>query len=301
MHWPAHGQLPGQPLFFQTPVYAGTMTLQPFVIVDSVISPDYLTFLAPQVSTVTRTNTGGTPLFTTATGSSVVTVIQPGHGLTIGASTPNYNIDTVLGGITVLGQEYTVASVVSSYEYTIDVGENATSIATKFLNNGQIEVATQAPGIVFTDIPLFPISRTDYSSLPYKATPGRPTSFWLDRVVPPQFTVYPVSPPPNSSIVETAPGLTNPGATSVQYYGFMAYRMRELQDANAAGGDQIDAPKRILPAISALLTAALAEKYRPEQWATKVAQAERVWQRAAERDQERVGFHVYPSFEGYFR
>jgi hypothetical protein len=300
MTWPAHGQQPGQPIFWQTPIYAGTMTLPPFCIVDSVIDANTITFLAGQTSTVTRPNTGGTPLFTTTVGTDIVTVVQPGHGLTVGAMTPNYNFETVVGGVTVLAQQYEVVSVVSSYEYTIQVASDASSTATKFLNNGQIELVTQSPGVVFTDIPLFPISRTDYASLPYKATPGRPTSFWLDRVVPPQVTIYPISPPPNSPIVETAPGLTNPGATSVQYYGFMAFRMRELQDSLAAGGDQPDMPKRILPALGAKLAAALAEKWKPELWVEKLTVAERVWQQAMERDQERVSTHIYPIFTGYY-
>jgi hypothetical protein len=57
----------------------------------------------------------------------------------------------------------------------------------------------------------------------------------------------------------------------------------------------------MLPAITAELCAALAEKWRPTQWAEKLAAAQRAWDRASNADIEHVTTHITPAFNGYFR
>lgn len=300
MNWPAHGQVPGNPIFWQYPVLAGPQTLPSFVIVDSVIDSNTLTFLLSTAATNTRPGVGGTPLFTTTAASTTVTVVQSGHGLSVGETypvTPNLTV----GGVTLSGS-YTVASVVSPYEFTITIPSAAASTATAFLNQGQIAFTTQTSGVVFTDIPLFPLSRNDYAALPYKNQPGRPTSYWLNRVVPPNISTYPVAPTPNAaSSGVPVPNLQNPAVSNTVYYGFMAYRMREIQDAVPSGGQILDAPKRIWPAITAELCAAVAEIYAPAQWMAKQAAAKIAWDRAALADVERATTHLVPNFSFAFR
>lgn len=299
MNWPAHGLNMGDPIFWGCPVSIGGLTVSQLSFVSSVIDSNTLQFIAPMPALETQTNQGATPLFSTTSGQSTVTTILPGHGLSVGSIFP-VPIGTTVGGLTLTGN-YTVLAVNSAYEFTFNGGANATSTASVFENGGQLNVTSQVPGIVFTDVPMFPFSRTDWVSLTYKGAPGKPTSFWLDRVVPPRLTTYPVAPAPNSAVEQTAPGLTNPGATSTQFYGLLAYRMREFQDANPVGGQTLDTPRRMWSAFTSALTAALSEIYRPEAFAEKQAKAEADWMRAAAADAERVTTHIVPSLGSYFR
>ena len=299
LKWPAHGLNQGDPIFWGCPVSIGAVTISQLSFVSSVIDSNTVQFIAPTPALETQTLQGGTPLFSTTLGSSTVDVIQPGHGMSVGDIYP-VPISTTVGGLTLSGN-YTVLAVNSSYEFTFGGGSNATATASVFENGGQLNVTSQSPGIVFTDVPMFPFSRTDWVSLAYKDAPGKPTSFWLDRVVPPRVTTYPVAPAPNAAVEETAPNLVNPGATSVQFYGMLAYRMREFQDANPVSGQTIDAPRRMWAAFTSALCAALAEIYRPEAWAEKRAAAEADWMRASAADTERVTLNIQPAFQNYYR
>jgi hypothetical protein len=278
--WPAHGLSVGSPLIWGCPVTVGGLSLPPLSIVSNVADWQTLQFLLPSAALESAFGGGGTPLFFTTSGSSTVGCIQTGHGLTVGQSF-TVPISTTVGGLTLLGT-YTVASVQSSYQFSFAPGGAATATAVAFENGGQISVASQAAGVDATDVLVYPISRNDYAALPDKFAQGRPTSFWFDRIVPPVINVWP-APPPNS------------------LYGFVAYRMREIQDANPSMGQTLDAPRRFLPVFAAELTAALAEKFAPAQWKEKRAAAAEAWMEAAMEDREKVTSRVAPDMSAYFR
>jgi hypothetical protein len=297
MYWPSHGQSSGDPLFWGCPISIGGLAISSFSIVNNVIDANNLQFLAPTPALETQFGQGGTPLLFTNAGSPNVSVILPGHGLSVGSTFP-IPIEVSVGGFTLAaGSTGTVTAVASSYQFSFQPGGNAASTAMQFMNNGQIPVAGQAPNSQFIDVPLFPLSRTDYVDIGVKDVPGRPTSYWLNRVVPPNFSIYPVAPiaPPAQPVT---PGLPSQG---VEYYAMFAYRMRELQDANPQGGQILDSPKRMWPAITAFLCASLAEIYAPAQWAEKVAAAEKAWERASTADIEHVTTKITPSFSNYYR
>lgn len=297
MYWPNHGQVTGNPLFWGCPISIGGLAISGFSMVSAVIDANNLQFLAPSVALETQIGQGGTPLFFTNASSPVASCILPGHGLSVG-STFQIPIAVSFGGFTLAaGSTVTVTAVASSYQFSFQPGGTATSTAMQFMNNGQIPVAGQAPNVQFEDVPLFPLSRTDYVDIGVKDVPGRPTSYWLNRVVPPNFSIYPVAPVAPAAQPAT-PGIPNPG---LQYYGFFGYRMRQIQDANPQGGQILDSPKRMWPAITAFLCAALAEIYRPDQWEAKVAAAEKAWQLASTSDIEHVTSRIVPAFGSYFR
>jgi hypothetical protein len=285
MNYPNHGLAVGAPLFWQYPVLAGPMTLPSWVIVDSVPNNDTVTFLASQPAPATRPNVGGTPLFTAVNSTSTITVVQSLHGLSPGALYPISPAVTV-GGLTLNGS-YTVAAVQSLYEFTINVSPfTASSTQTVFLNGGQIQLATQANNTNWTDIFLWPLSRDEYAMLPNKNQPGRPTQFWFNRTIVPQTVMWPV------------PNTPSPTSTNI-FYGFIAYRMRALQDAIPTGGQVLDMPVRMMEAFCAALTAACAEKFKPEQHAAKLLLADRAWDRASSADTERVSLYLAPDLTGF--
>ena len=76
-----------------------------------------------------------------------------------------------------------------------------------------------------SDLYITPLSRTEYATLSNKATPGQPSQFWLDRLIAPTITMYPV---PDAS-----------GPYQLNYYACV-----QMQDANLPGGETPDIPYR---------------------------------------------------------
>lgn len=281
MNWPAHGLIVGAPIFWLTPVSIATMLLTGFSVVDEVIDSNTVQFLGPQPAPATSTGQGAPPLFSTLSGFPMIDVILPNHGQTVGSQFTT-QVQWTGGGLVIPAGSYPVTAVLSSYEFQFEPSlGNATSTASVFENLGQIGATSQTPQNQWSDVYLWPLSRTEYAQLPNKLSPGRPTQYWFDRTISPSLTMWPV--PPTGS-----------------WYAFIAYRMRQIQDANPISGQVLDIPNRALQAFTAELTAALAEKYKPEQWIAKVAAAKMAWSDFALSDVEYVSSYLSPSMDGYY-
>lgn len=315
LRWPSHGLSVGSPLFWNIPASVGGLVLDNFNVVDQVIDQNNVTFTSNTPALWTSALQGATPLFAVTIGLGLVDVILPRHGLSVG-STFAVQVATTVGGITIPAGTYNVVAVPSINDFIIlpgggvityltddngviltddqgnpliasaGDGPPATSNDAIFENNGQIEVTSQSPGTNWVDIFLWPISRDDYAMLPVKETQGPPTQYWFNRTINPSITVWPVPPstlPPNFHIA------------------FVAYRMRKVQDANPVGGQVLDLPDRFLPAFASGLTAAVAEKYKPDLHMAKLTLAAADWAEAAAEDREKVSSYIVGDFSGYFR
>jgi|SRR5215472_908815 len=310
MNWPAHGRAPGDPIFFFMPVTAGAMSLTNFAIVADVLDSDTLRFLAPSPAVVSHNGTGGTALFVSHAGLDFITVIMPFHGYVVGDMFP-ITVPAVVGGITLTGI-YTVNEVLTPYSFNIatipqapltpglwllgvptsglgggqvlaeGAGPNpvATSTQTVFENGGQLLVTSQAPGVLMNDIIMWPVSRNDYAAFPNKNVEGTPSVFWFDRSGKRRIFLW--STPQDGSL-----------------WGFIAYRMRYMEDIEPDA--LIDMPRRFFGAWNAMLTAALAEKFRPELFQEKTQLAEIAWERAANADREMVSSYIVPQLQSYYR
>lgn len=323
MRWPGHGLSPGAPIFWQMPVSVGTLLLQNMSIVETVPDFDTVTFLAASVAPVTSAAAGATPLYATGAGVPLVGCILPNHGLVLGDNWV-VHVATTVGGITIAPGTYEVEYVQSGYEFyfnptsvptlfqlsddgqiiTDDSGSpicvangGATSSATAFENHGRIVVSSQQAGLDYTDIYLYPMSRSEYAMLPDKKIEERPTQFWFNRTITPSIVLWPVPPPATPNTTTGA----NQSAGGIGYYGFIAYRMRTIQDADPIAGQGLDMPARFYLAFVAELAAWLAEKFKPEQFEAKLALAGTLWERAAAADTERVSTYLVPAFGSYFR
>lgn len=162
-----------------------------------------------------------------------------------------------------------------------------TNISPVYENNGLALLATAATvngnvqPTTFTDILLYPLSRGDYMAIPEKQQQGRPTSFWFDRQITPQFWIWLV--PDNNGPYE------------------LRYRMwRQVQDADFTMGQQLDVPYRLYEAFCADLAAHLAMKWAPERVKDLTAYAIAQWQLASDEDTERVPTFITPDLSGYF-
>lgn len=135
---------------------------------------------------------------------------------------------------------------------------------------------------VYTDIRLYPISRTDWMSLPQKLImQDRTTSYWLDRQVIPVFNVW-------------------PQVNSANTYQLVYRRSRYVFDADIVGGQQLDVPQRFLKAFVSGLAADLAVKWAPERAVSLAAVAMQDWNEAAAEDEERVPLYIAPDMTGYY-
>lgn len=134
-----------------------------------------------------------------------------------------------------------------------------------------------------TDIYITPVSRTEYASYANKSTPGRPTSYWFDRVPPAQtITMWPV---PDAS-----------GPFVLNYYACL-----QMQDAGLPGGQTPDIPFLWLDAYVAGLAHRFARVYKPELEAVRKTDAIDAWKVAAEQNVENVPLSLSPNLRVFYR
>jgi hypothetical protein len=133
-----------------------------------------------------------------------------------------------------------------------------------------------------TDIYITPISRTEYATFSNKQTPGRPTSWWMDRLISPTLTVWPV------------PDASGP-------YVFNYFSCVQMQDANLPGGETPDLPFRWLDWFAAALAHRLSRYYAPTLEAARKEDAKEAWIIAASQDVEPVALALSPTLRSYYR
>lgn len=128
------------------------------------------------------------------------------------------------------------------------------------------------------DYVISPISRSDYSALPYKTQAGdRPTQFWFDRQITPIIKLWPVQ---------------NNATKTLCVYSWL------LQEDIGALINQIDAPNRWIDAICANAAARVAMKWAPDRYTVLAAAAITAFNDAAAEDTENVPLRVVPNMSG---
>jgi hypothetical protein len=128
---------------------------------------------------------------------------------------------------------------------------------------------------------IMPVSRTEYASYPNKAQQGFPTTFWFDRTLPGTVNLWPV---PDGS------------QTNLKYY-----RVRQIQDSNLQGGEQVEIPYYFLEALAFALAQRLAMIWSPEKAVIMKPLADESYQIAVSQNLETSNFYISPSVSGYWR
>lgn len=235
-----------------------------------------------QIGLESTSTTGVLPVFTATSGSSVVSVFFPSHGLVAG-ETFDVPEPTLVGGLPLSGG-YGVETVVDANTFTFDFAVmDASSTETITLNYGNVVINTQANSSDPIDRIMTSISRTDYAAIPDKGSQAPPSVFWFDRL----------SPIPTVNIWNVPDG-NGP-------YMFFYYRMRRVQDAYATSGQTADIPYLFLDALCADMASRLARKYAPALLQSFREEAQEAWTIAAEENRERVQLFLCPDTSGYFR
>jgi hypothetical protein len=142
-----------------------------------------------------------------------------------------------------------------------------------------------------TDITINRISIDTYSTIPNKNAQGRPIQVWINRQSGADYPVTGVKEPQIN--VWPAPDQSN-------YYTFVYWRLRRLQDAGDGVTTQ-DIPFRFLPCLVAGLAYHLSLKVPGalERSQMLKAEYEELWQQAADEDREKAPLRIAP--RQYFR
>lgn len=113
-------------------------------------------------------------------------------------------------------------------------------------------IVSNDPQVVVTqsnDRWLSPLGRADYARIPNKSLQALPTSYWADRLGPPDPLTLTLWPVPSVGYPE---------------WGVTYFAVRQLQDANLQNGETPDVPNRALDALCADVAFRLARKYAPQ-------------------------------------
>ena len=127
-----------------------------------------------------------------------------------------------------------------------------------------------------------PISRTEYLSFANQQTLGPPTVYWMDRLISPTITFYPV------------PDDNGP-------YTFDYFSVTQIQDANLPAGETPNVPYRWFDVLVAELAHRVSRTYAPTLEALRKVDADEAWKIAAAQDTENVPFMLAPGLASYYR
>ena len=154
------------------------------------------------------------------------------------------------------------------------------------------QVIRTGTGTNQSDINISRISVSTYASLPDKNSQGRPIQVWIDRqsgatepttgVAYPQITVWPT---PDQS----------------NYYTFVYWRLRRIQDAGTGGTTTQDIPFRFLPALVAGLAYYLSVKLPDAVQRTAMLKQmyDEAWDQASDEDREKASLRIVPRVVGW--
>lgn len=280
-----HGYGAGDMAFFTTAIAASGQVLQGPYLVQTVVDQD--NYQIEVATPMDGTNSVALPVFATTSGDDAVQITLANHGLSIGKSFYcNLQGGVSVGGLTLSGQ-LIVVGVIDQDNFTVNIGQNASSTDTATMNSGQLQVATQAPGVDVIDYILYPVSRTEWVSQPDKGPnlQFRPSTFWFQRLRNPVISFW------------NAPDDNGP-------YVFTMWAMVQMDDAETGGGVGVDIPYRFLEAYASGLAAKLARKYPPPPPSSVAeirAEAQAAFQAALQEDIERVPLYISGGFQSYYR
>jgi len=128
---------------------------------------------------------------------------------------------------------------------------------------------------------ILPISRTEYASYPNPAQQGFPTTFWMDRLLSPTVSLWPV---PDGTV------------SALNYY-----RLRQVQDATLANGTALEIPYYFLEAAALGLAYRLAMIWKPDKVQMLKTLADEAYTIAADQNEEVAQLYISPQIGGYYR
>jgi|TARA_R110000823_G_scaffold62666_1_gene148331 hypothetical protein len=161
---------------------------------------------------------------------------------------------------------------------TVTEGTNSYSLNTNVIDILDMVIRRTLNDTV-TDININRIGRSEYTNIPVKATKGRPSQFFFDKLTTPAIKVWPT--PENSTDI------------------LVFNKLIRMDDADTAI-NTMDMPFRFYPCFAAGLAYYLSVKRAPEKTQLLKGLYEEEFQRAADQDEDRVSFRLKPSMRSSY-
>ena len=167
------------------------------------------------------------------------------------------------------------------YEQTLTAGTATYTLSARLIAI-QAAYLTTTSGDVSVDRIIWPYSTFEYAAIPDKTQDGPPTSYWYNRQITPQISLWPV---PDDSAT----------------YALKLRVCRQIQDVSLVSGTTLDLPYRWLDVFVADLAHRLSRIYAQDKEMIRKADADEAWATAATEDQERVPLYIQPQTASYWR
>ena len=144
-----------------------------------------------------------------------------------------------------------------------------------------------------TDINISRISESTYITIPNKNATGRPIQVWINRQ---SGATYPDGLIPPGTEIQYPQINVWPAPDQSNFYTFVAYRLRRIQDAGEGGTRTPDIPFRFLPCLVAGLAYYLSLKIPGAEVRTEMLKMmyEEAFQLAADEDREKASVRFVP-------
>jgi len=126
-------------VFFNTPVSVGGLILQGVYPIDAIGGATSYNIIAAADATASESSAGAVPIFTPASGSSIVSVALPDHALSVG-DTFDFPIPTVVGGTITIEGVYRVIGVPNTDNFTISGSAEAANSTPVSMNGGEAQL-----------------------------------------------------------------------------------------------------------------------------------------------------------------
>ena len=166
---------------------------------------------------------------------------------------------------------------ISTGTQTVTKGTNSYELGTDVIDVLDVVVRRTVNGTT-TDVRLDKLSRSEFFSIPNKATEARPSQYFIDKQNNPKIFVYPT--PENSTDI------------------IRFNKLSRLDDADDAK-NTMDIPFRFYPCFVAGLSYYISLKKNPEMSAQLKSIYEEEFRRAADQDEDRASFRIRPSLRSY--
>jgi hypothetical protein len=199
------------------------------------------------------------------TSGEVFTGSISGTTLTVTSGTPSIGM-TISGDAIVTG---TLITAGSGSSWTVSISQTVAA--------GDI-IGETGQSI---DRLILPISRTEYASYPNKEQQGFPTTYWQDRLISGNVTLWPV-----------------PDGTQT---ALSFYQISQIDDSDFANGQTVNVPYYFLEAFAYGLAQRLAMIWAPDRVQMIKPLADESYQIAAMQNIETAQQYISPMISGYFR
>ena len=166
---------------------------------------------------------------------------------------------------------------ISTGTQTVTKGTNSYDLGTDVIDVLDVVVRRTVNGTT-TDVRLDKLSRSEFFSIPNKATEARPSQYFIDKQNNPKIFVYP----------------TLENSTDIIRFN----KLSRLDDADDAK-NTMDIPFRFYPCFVAGLSYYISLKKNPEMSAQLKSIYEEEFRRAADQDEDRASFRIRPSLRSY--